>query len=382
MKERFRDRVRKFFQLESWTSSNLALARLLVIALMVLGVGIVYVSMLDHYASGQNSAHVAQESARVVLEPSATNVTDMTATISWEVGVLCSGQIHYGLTSTYGMQSAFQACCEYDQHVMNLTNLLPGTTYHYRVTSVDANNVMYESFDHTFTTTLNGQVVTPTNAPPTPTLVPFVTPQYIPVVPDIITGRVVDYGDNTLYDKKQIGDYDPADYSQTLPGFIQIENVIFENWDCYILADKFDACDYTKIRVAQFNTWDSSDEYYYIIPPPSRASATRSNCLFEGDRRKRELEQRLECPQLRGESIQFLYGVFIPPHCDYHPELSHCVTEVIPVLELKYKSPATSKPADAGWWANVVCPWQTCLGNYWVPIELDDGRRFAEVFER
>lgn len=80
--------------------------------------------------------------------------------VSWDVSPAATGQVEYGLTTAYGAVSAYDASFQ-TSRTLPLTNLATGTTYHYRVHSVDAaGNEVYSS-DFTFTTSGAG------SSPPT-----------------------------------------------------------------------------------------------------------------------------------------------------------------------------------------------------------------------
>ena len=83
-----------------------------------------------------------------------------------------TGQVEYGKTTAYGSLSAAETSFQYTQHVQTLSSLTPGTLYHYRVKSADADGNLRMSGDSTFTT-LAAPAPTPT---PTPIPTPAPTP--------------------------------------------------------------------------------------------------------------------------------------------------------------------------------------------------------------
>lgn len=89
------------------------------------------------------------------------------------------------------------------------------------------------------------------------------------VLPDRETGRMVDYGDPNLGDRVMTPTPIPGqDYGDTLPGWININGTIVENWDCFAFRkDRFVNCNYNLMRIAQIDTWDSSTQYEYIQTP-------------------------------------------------------------------------------------------------------------------
>src|SRR5262249_3751252 len=61
------------------------------------------------------------------------------------------GQVEYGPTITYGSVSTFDASLQ-PKHLITITGLTPGTTYHYRVNSKNSQGIAATSGDFTFTT--------------------------------------------------------------------------------------------------------------------------------------------------------------------------------------------------------------------------------------
>lgn len=81
----------------------------------------------------------------------ATGLTTTTATINWTTNELADSQVDYGPTTTYGQTTALNPALV-TTHTGNLSGLLSGTTYHYRVRSRDAAGNLAVSNDLTFTT--------------------------------------------------------------------------------------------------------------------------------------------------------------------------------------------------------------------------------------
>ncbi len=80
----------------------------------------------------------------------ATNITTTGATIGWETGELSDGTVEYGMTSAYGSSTSLGDLLTV--HSFALSQLLPDTTYHYRVSSRDSTSNLNTSDDHTFRT--------------------------------------------------------------------------------------------------------------------------------------------------------------------------------------------------------------------------------------
>ncbi len=75
----------------------------------------------------------------------------MSATIRWATNEAATSQVQYGLTTGYGSQTTKDTDVV-TQHIVYLTNLLPGTLYHYRAKSEDSAGNLGASGDLTFAT--------------------------------------------------------------------------------------------------------------------------------------------------------------------------------------------------------------------------------------
>ncbi|MGE0131189.1 MAG: fibronectin type III domain-containing protein [Blastocatellales bacterium] len=82
----------------------------------------------------------------------ATNITASSASIIWTTNALSNSQVEYGVTASYGSQTALNATL-ITSHLVTLAGLKAGTTYHYRVKSRDAAGNLGVSSDFTFITT-------------------------------------------------------------------------------------------------------------------------------------------------------------------------------------------------------------------------------------
>lgn len=74
---------------------------------------------------------------RIVAGPEETAIQPTSVSIEWETDVLSSSVVEYGLTAAYGSEVS-DATMVID-HSVELSSLTPGTIYHYRVKSTDAN---------------------------------------------------------------------------------------------------------------------------------------------------------------------------------------------------------------------------------------------------
>lgn len=83
----------------------------------------------------------------------ASQVTISGATISWSTDELCTSDVEYGESAQYGLRLQAESSMSME-HTAQLQDLRSGTTYHYRVRSVDAAGNETVSPDRTFTTPL------------------------------------------------------------------------------------------------------------------------------------------------------------------------------------------------------------------------------------
>jgi hypothetical protein len=80
-----------------------------------------------------------------------TSLTPYTATVSWTTNEVSDSQLEYGLTASYGTVMPLNPSTVL-LHKVNLSNLTPETTYHFRVKSRDAAGNLSVSGDRTFKT--------------------------------------------------------------------------------------------------------------------------------------------------------------------------------------------------------------------------------------
>lgn len=88
------------------------------------------------------------------------NVNINGATINWTTDEPSTSQVDYGLTTSYGFSTSTNTNMD-TEHVQVVAGLESGTTYHYRVRSVDAAGNMAVSGDNTFTTPLPPDTIAP-----------------------------------------------------------------------------------------------------------------------------------------------------------------------------------------------------------------------------
>ncbi len=91
------------------------------------------------------------EGAPVISGVTATAITDSGATITWSTNEDADSQVEYGPTAGYGSSTPLAPALT-RSHSVSLRGLSKGTTYHYRVTSKDAEGNRAQSTDGTFKT--------------------------------------------------------------------------------------------------------------------------------------------------------------------------------------------------------------------------------------
>ncbi len=81
-----------------------------------------------------------------------SNISRQGVTIRWQTNTPADSQVEFGLTTSYGKMSQLDSTPS-SNHSINLTNLNPGTLYHYRVKSRNSAGILAVSGDFTFKTT-------------------------------------------------------------------------------------------------------------------------------------------------------------------------------------------------------------------------------------
>jgi hypothetical protein len=99
----------------------------------------------------QTSRYVPDIKPPVISGVAISNLTGISAKISWKTGEAADSQIEYGLTTGYGASSKLDPNYVIT-HAITLTGLQPNTKYHYRLKSRDDAGNLAVSGDLTFTT--------------------------------------------------------------------------------------------------------------------------------------------------------------------------------------------------------------------------------------
>ncbi|HUW17279.1 MAG TPA: right-handed parallel beta-helix repeat-containing protein [Actinomycetes bacterium] len=88
-----------------------------------------------------------------LLDVALVALSETTAQVRWTMSAVCSGQVEYGLTDSYGSTTTEAPITDGTaQHLQLITGLTAGTTYHYRTKSTNATGSTIYSDDQSFTT--------------------------------------------------------------------------------------------------------------------------------------------------------------------------------------------------------------------------------------
>jgi hypothetical protein len=87
----------------------------------------------------------------VITDVGVANIVMTEATITWDTDEPATSRVQYGATVSYG-NSTVEDSNLVTGHSVNLTDLIPGIGYHYRVISKDSSNNEKISIDYKFTT--------------------------------------------------------------------------------------------------------------------------------------------------------------------------------------------------------------------------------------
>lgn len=104
--------------------------------------------------SGGDQMFVTTAPALTLSSPSASPISDTSATLHWVSSNVADTTVNYGLTSSYG--SVATGPSGVTTHSVALSGLTPGTTYHYQVVSRDAYGQAQSSPDAAFVSAPKG----------------------------------------------------------------------------------------------------------------------------------------------------------------------------------------------------------------------------------
>lgn len=87
-----------------------------------------------------------------ISEVTVSDVRLNSAIVSWKSTTISTSQIHYGKTNTYGTVAKDESASTVTVHVIKLDNLDHSSTYHFKISSVDADGNAISSDDYSFDT--------------------------------------------------------------------------------------------------------------------------------------------------------------------------------------------------------------------------------------
>ena len=122
---------------------------------------------------------------------SVSNITGYSATITWTTDQPSSSLVEYGISASYGSSTSDPALTT--NHSISITNLTPGATCHFKVTSTNSHALSSSSQDETFTTLSPPAIsaVTATNMTTNSATITWTTDQP--------SNSLVEYGTTTAY---------------------------------------------------------------------------------------------------------------------------------------------------------------------------------------
>ena len=98
----------------------------------------------------------------IISAVSSSGVTTTSANIAWTTNEPADSQVEFGTSTAYGSTTPLNTTLTLS-HSVALSSLLPATTYHYRVISVDRGGNVTQSADFTFVTAAPVDVTPPAN---------------------------------------------------------------------------------------------------------------------------------------------------------------------------------------------------------------------------
>ncbi|MFH1008130.1 MAG: fibronectin type III domain-containing protein [Candidatus Latescibacterota bacterium] len=156
------------------------------------------------------------QAPRIVWAPIIASRAARSATVKWETDEPSDSEVAYGADATYGEEVVFSE--DVKRHSVNLTNLEPATTYHYRVGSTDptGNGPTFNGGDLTFTTKTEPDILSPKIL--TGPFVPSITHNSALVSwrTDEPSDSKVAYGPDTTYGEEVLSPEDVREHASRL----------------------------------------------------------------------------------------------------------------------------------------------------------------------
>lgn len=149
----------------------------------------------------------------IIASISTSNITPSTASITWTTNEPADGQLEFGTTACPCFNTTPVVPDILTSHVINLSNLAPGTTYYYRVKSKDASGNLSVSSSYSFKTAVASIAALP--------IKPFVSinPNYNYTSAQIVTIEQM-FGSEIFMSKIQQKSFTGGDLKGLYTGFI------------------------------------------------------------------------------------------------------------------------------------------------------------------
>ncbi len=87
-----------------------------------------------------------------ISEIQITDITLISAIITWKTSSISESSIVYGTDTSYGLRVVDESASSTTNHTVRLSNLSNGTTYHFQIIGLDTDNQTIASDDYIFTT--------------------------------------------------------------------------------------------------------------------------------------------------------------------------------------------------------------------------------------
>lgn len=170
IQKRYKDLISKWGNLPD---HNTIILKLLPVFLILAAIPLT-VFFAQKQQSGNTHADTSFIPFSITIAPSASNITKSGATVTWYLSDYGTGQVQYGTSLSYGLSPGPETSFNWNYHKQTLSNLLPNTTYHFRVISLNKSGYTVISPDYTFTTS------NPITNTPTPTIANVSSPTPTP----------------------------------------------------------------------------------------------------------------------------------------------------------------------------------------------------------
>jgi len=188
-----------------------------------------------------------------------TDISNNSATIKWTTDEVATSKLEYGLDTSYASSTTNTNLNS--THAYTLTDLIKGTTYHFRLTNTDASGNATSSSDYTFSTIDNTDYTPPVITFATSTSITDITDNgaVISWTTNELATSSIRYGLNTSYASSTINNNLNTSHTYTLTGLVKgtLYHVKLGNTDAS--GNTAVSSDFT------FSTTDSTDHTPPII---------------------------------------------------------------------------------------------------------------------